>query len=197
MIVLLLCWTYLTRHIATRPYEERRGKTRAVVKRGKESRFKKFFNRVKSGSLRAKAISYLWRRIHFARATIKSALTVLLVFGTLVLVVSLIAFPRLIPQTVANLYESNPTILNFMRSASETLAPIGSIFSGINNALLAAGPSFRGFVSGLGSALGPLTSLDGAGKYLVFQNVAAWTAAFAVLFHGEFRKSHRYKKGRG
>jgi uncharacterized membrane protein len=196
IIVLLFSWTYLTRHIATRPYEERKGKTRTVVKRGKESRTKRFFGGVKSGLLRVRGISYLWRRIHFARATIKSAFTILLAFGTFVLLVSLIAFPKLIPQTMANLYENNPTLLNFMKEAAEILAPIGSIFSGMNNALLAVAPSFRDFVSGLGKILRPLTSLDDAGKYLAFQNVAAWIAALAVLFYVEFRKGYQYKKGR-
>lgn len=196
IIALLFSWTYLTKHIATKPYEERKGKTRTVAKRGKESRVKRFFGRVKAGLLRVRGISYLWRRIHFARATIKSALTILLAFGTFVLLISLIAFPKLIPQIMANLYENNPTLLNSMKGSAETLAPIGSIFSGINNALLAVAPGFRNFVSGLGNILRPLTTLDNAGKYLAFQNVAAWVAALAVLFYVEFRKGYHYKKGR-
>lgn len=196
IIALVFGWAYLTRHIAIRPYEERKGKKTAVTKRGAQSGLKKFFNGIKSGLLRIKGISYLWNKIHFARATIKSALTVLLVFGTFAFLVSLIAFPKLIPQTIANLYESNTALLNSMKGAADTLAPIGSIFVGVNNALLAAAPSFRNFISGLGNLLRPLTSLDNEGKYLAFQNIAAWIAALTVLFYGELRKGYHYKKGR-
>ncbi|NWG11679.1 hypothetical protein HXY33_08070 [Candidatus Bathyarchaeota archaeon] len=193
---LLFIWTYLTRHLAIKPYEAGKRKVGTVSKRGKEPGVKKFFGKVKSGLLHVRSIAYLWQRIHFARATIKSALTVLLAFGTFILIISLIAFPRLIPRTVADLYQNNPALFDFMKNVSATLAPVGSIFTGMNNALLSAAPGFRNVVSGLGNILRPLTNLDNAGKYLAFQNAAAWIAALAVLFYGEFRKSYRYRKGK-
>jgi len=67
----------------------------------------------------------------------------------------------------------------------------------MNNALLSAAPGFRDFVAGLGIVIKPLADLDNVGKYLVFQNVAVWVSAIAVLFYGEYvRKGYRYKKGR-
>lgn len=193
---LLFTWTYLTRQLAIKPYDTGKRKAGIVTKRGKEPSVRKFFKKVKSGLLQVKGIAYLWQRIHFARATIKSSLIILLTFGTFIIIVSLIAFPRLIPQTVADLYQNNSPLFTFMKNASAALAPIGSIFVGINNALLASAPGFRDIVSGLGNIFRPLTTLDNAGKYLVFQNAAAWIAALAVLFYGEFRKSHRFRKSK-
>lgn len=196
IITLLFSWTYLTRYIAIRPYEARKRKAETITKRGKETGIKGFFGKVKSGLLRVKSIAYLWQKIHFARTTIKSALTVLLAFGTFILIISLVAFPKLIPQTIANLYQNSPSLLDFMKNLSATLAPVGSILSGANNLLLAAAPSFRNFISGLGNILRPLTALDNAGKYLAFQNASTWIVALTVLFYGEFRKHYRYKKGK-
>jgi hypothetical protein len=43
-----------------------------------------------------------------------------------------------------------------------------------------------------------LADLDNVGKYLFFQNIAAWVSALVTLFYGEYtRKSYRYRKSRG
>jgi hypothetical protein len=191
IIALVFSWTYLTKYVTRRPSELAKWKYGGYAKRGKEPRLK-FFGKLKSAILRVKGFAYFSRRIHFARAAIKGALTVLLTFGTFVFIVSLLAFPTLIPQAILNLYYNNPAVLSFMKNTAEALAPIGNVFSSINNALLAAGPAFRGFVSGLGNVLSPLTSLDNVGKYLAFQNAAAWITALTVLFYGELRKTYRH-----
>jgi len=197
IITLLFSWTYLTRHVAVKPYELRKGKAGTVAKRGKEPKLKKFLGKIRSGLLRVKGVAYLWQKIHFARATTKSALTVLLVFSVLIIVVSLLAYPQLIYQTISNAYQNNTSLLNFVKGTAEALAPIGGIFSAINNALLSIAPGFRDFVLGLGVIIKPLVELDNVGKYLVFQNAAAWVSAFAALFYGEYvRKGYRYKRGR-
>jgi hypothetical protein len=60
---------------------------------------------------------------------------------------------------------------------------------------LSGSAGFRDFAVGLGNVISPLSSLDNAVKYLVFQNAAAWICALIVLYYGEFgRKSHQYKK---
>jgi len=218
IIALMSSWTYLTRHVAVKPHEAGREKAGYPVKRGKEVKpkgvgnilskisltVKKFFGKIKSALLRVKGVAYLWQKIHFARATIKSALTVLLVFLAFIFVVSLLACPQAIYRTVSNIYQNNPSFLNFVkstnnsaRSIAEALAPIGWLCSSMNNALLSAAPGFRDFVAGLGIVIKPLADLDNVGKYLVFQNVAVWVSAIAVLFYGEYvRKGYRYKKGR-
>jgi len=197
IITLVSSWTYLTRYVAVKPPEARKGKVGPAVKRGKESKLRKFFDKIKLGLSRVKGVAYLWQKIYFTRAPIKSALTVLLAFATFILIVSLIAYPKLIYQTISNAYQSNPSLLNSVKGITEALAPIGRIFSIIKDVLLSAAPGFRDFVLSLGIIIKPLVDLDNAGKYLVFQNVAAWVSALAALFYGEYmRKGYRYRKGR-
>lgn len=197
IITLLSSWTYLTRHVAVKPHEAWKGKTGPVTKRARESRLKKFAGKIKSGLLRVKSIAYLWQKIHFARATAKGALTVLLAFATFILIVSFLAYPKLIYQTISSAYQNNPSLLNFVKGTAEALAPIGGIFSGINNALLSAAPGFRDFALDLGTIIKPLADLDNVGKYLFFQNVAAWISALTALFYGEYvRKTRQYRKSR-
>lgn len=199
VITLLSSWTYLTKHLAVKPSQETR-KAGTAFKRGQESRLnqtKKFFGRIKSGLLRAKGVSYLWQKIHFARATVKSALIVLLVFSVLILVVSLLTYPRLIYETLSNLYQNSPSALNFVRDTGQGLASLGSVFLPIYNALVSIAPSFKGFALAVGGVIRPLVGLDNVGKYLFFQNAAAWLSALAVLMYGEYtRRSFRYRKSR-
>ena len=179
IITLATSWIYLKKNVAIKPYEVRKEKFAPVSKREKEQKAK-FLSRIKAT---------------LSKSTIGSALTVFILFTLLILSMSLLTYPQLIYQTIANAYENNSSLLNFIKGSGEALAPIGSIFSGINNALLPATPGFRDFAAGLGGLISPLANLDNAGKYLAFQNAAAWICALLVLFYGEFgRKLYRYKK---
>lgn len=212
IITLVSSWTYLTKYVAVKPKRVWKEKVRHAGKRGKKPRLeeagkltskishaiKRFFGKIKSELLRVKGVAYLWQKIHFARATIKSALTLLLVFAVFILIVSLIAYPQLVYRTISNAYQSNPSLLGFVKSTNsiaEALTPIDWICSSINNALLSIAPGFGDFALSFGSLIKPLADLDNAGKYLVFQNVATWVAALTALFYGEYmRKSYRYRK---
>ena len=179
IITLVSSWIYLKKNIAVKPYEVRKEKFAPVSKREKEHKTQ-FFSRMKA---------------ILSKSVIGSALTVFMVFALLILAISLLAYPQLIYQIIANAYENNPSLLNFIKGSGEALAPIGSIFSGIDTALLPATPGFRDFAAGLGGLISPIANLDNAGKYLVLQNAAAWICALLVLFYGEFgRKLYRYKK---
>ena len=215
VIIALVCnWAYLTRYVAVKPPEKWKGQIKPVTKQRIKSglkgmkklasKIKGIFRRIKSGLLRIKGVAYLWQKIHFARATIKSASTVLLIFGALILLVSLLMYPQLIYWTVSNAYQKNPSLLgltksvsNFGKGVADALAPVNWICSAVNNALLSVSPGFRDFVLSLGYLIKPMVELDGAGKYLVFQNVAALVSAVVALFYGGYRrKSYRYKRGR-
>ena len=216
IITLVFSWSYLTKYIAVKPLKSLKGRSKPVKrgkKRGlKEARklsakisraVKSFFGKIKSGLLRIKGVAYLWRKIHFARATIKSALTVLLIFAAFILLVSLLAYPQLIYRTISNAYQNNPSLLNFTKSTGdsvkgivEALAPINWICSSINNGLRAAAPGFRNLALTFGGLIKPLADLDDAGKYLAFQNIAAWISALTAIFYGVYMSSHRYKKGK-
>ena len=136
-----------------------------------------------------------------SKAPIKSALLVLLTFMAFTMLFSVLAYPQVIYWTVSSMYQTNASLLNFVasvnswaRGAAQAVAPIGWVSTAVNNALIAAAPGVRDFGAGLGSLTRPLAALDGAGKYLVFQNAAVWISILVVLVYGERIKGYRYKK---
>jgi hypothetical protein len=194
-VALVSSWTYLTRHAAIRPKEKLKGKAGPAMRQSRQGGLKKTLGRMKHGLLKAKSVAYVWQKIHFARATIKSAITVLLAFATIMFIVSLLAYPQAIYQTVLAAYQNNSSLLGFVQGTGQALASVGGVFSGINNALLSAAPGFRDFCIGVGNIIKPLADLDNTGKYLVFQNAAAWVSGLTVLFYGQYgQKGFRYKK---
>ena len=191
VITLAFSWTYLTRHMATKNQEVVRKKFTAVAKRGKKHKTS-VLSRLRAKMLNVKGFAYLQRKI--ANATIKSGLTVLSLFVVFAFTVSLLAYPRLIYEAVTSAYQNNPRLLNFVRGTTEALAPIFWLFSAIGNTFISLAPAFRDFVLALGTIIGPLVNLDSVGKYLAFQNVAAWISALFALIYGEYvRKGRRYK----
>lgn len=175
ILVLVTSWIYLTKCACMKPRE-----TLRVVpsqKREKEPNGKKIFGKIKSELL---------------KASMKSAIIVVLSFVAFVLVFSLLAYPQLIYRAISDAYEGNPSLLSFVKSTGGVFAPIASAISG---AVRALAPGLRDFAVTLGNALKPLAGLDGAGKYLAFQNAAAWISAMLVLLYAEYsRKSYRYRK---
>ena len=213
IIALTLSWICLTKYLALKTpksFEEKfrhfeKGKRHVKDKRGFTSKIsravKGSLGEVKSALLRFRAVAYVWNKMSFAKATIKSALIIFFVFSALILLFSLIVNPQLIRQTFLNLYR-DPSAFNFVRSTSdaakgfaETLAPIGWVCTAINNAIIAAAPGFRAVAAVLGSMIKPLAELPPAGKYLIFQNFAVWVSAFMVLFYGMYvKKGYRYRR---
>ncbi|MEM3788480.1 MAG: hypothetical protein QXN95_01240 [Candidatus Bathyarchaeia archaeon] len=218
IIVLVFSWICMTKYAAMHPQKPPEGKPKAKphkkeqAKKTEEKKLtsrisgivRKFFRRIKSGLLRIKGVSYIWGKVSFARATIKSALTTILVFSALILLVSVIAYPGLIYRTFSNMYGGNPSLLEFVKSVNnalkgfvEALGPIGWLCSLINNAIISSAPALRGFVSALGGLVKPLADLPPVGKYIVFQNVAAWVSALAVFSYGFLtRKGYRFRKAK-
>jgi hypothetical protein len=77
-------------------------------------------------------------------------------------------------------------LLNFVKGTGQGLASIGGAFSAVNSALVAASPGLRGFALEIGGLIRPLSDLDNAGKYLLFQNAAVWISAIITLFYREY-----------
>lgn len=199
IISLVTSWSCLTKYTAVKTIETQKGKVEITAKYRQRRKFKtlrKSFGKIKSGLLKVRGVAYVWQKVHFARATIKSAVTVLLVFLTLAFVASLLAYPNLIHDTVTGAYKNDPSLLNFVSDTLQFLAPIGGVFSGINDALRAAAPIVQNVAFSLGLLIKPLADSDNAGKYIFFQNAAAWVSALATLFYGEYRRQYRYKKTR-
>jgi len=217
IIVLVFSWICMTKYAAMQPQKPLEGKTKAKPQKKGEAQetggkftsriggaVRKFFGRIKSGLLRIKGVSYFWSKVSFARATIKSAILTILVFSAIILLVSAVAYPGLIYGTFSNAYHGNPSLLEFVKSVNnalkgfvEALGPIGWLCSAINNAIISAAPALRGFASALGDFVEPLVNLPPVGKYLVFQNVAAWVSALAVFSYGFLtRKGYRFRKAK-
>jgi hypothetical protein len=202
IITLSFSWIYLTKKLSTRPLVSI-GRTEIKQSPSKKSQLaKSAAEKAKPISPSAKGISRIWQRIYSGRATLKSATIVFLSFVILVVLMSQLAFPGAIYQTLTSSYSNHSPLYNFVTSVANSLrgfakavSPIGSIANAINNGLVAASPGVRDVGMAFGSLIGPLANLDTAGKYLFFQNAAAFISVFLVLLYGQYgRRSYRYRK---
>lgn len=204
IITLGFSWAYLTKRTAIKRQEIRKGKVEKFQKTEKKGLMWKinhagsdYSRKIKLRLSKTKVVAYL-SRVHFARATVRSAFIVLLVFGAFALIFLVLAYPQLIYSGVSNAYRNNLGLFNFVSGVdnwaggvAEALPPIGWI----NNALVGAAPAVRDAGTGLGNLLVPLVTLDNAGKFLILQNAATWISVLVVLFYGERRgRGYKYKK---
>jgi len=214
-VVLLSSWAFLTKHVAFVPHKTQPAKkTTAERQRPSRRRFKsirklaKRINRgiqrtassLKGALLRVPGVSKLSRRLFFARAAVRSALIVLSAFVSISLLAYTMAYPWWIHDSVVGFYRANPSLGAFvigtnqkLQSLGKTLTPIGTAAKALNDALLTAAPGFRRDLQNLGGFLEPLSKLNITEKYLLVQNLAAWTCAFVALAYGKYFGSRRYK----
>jgi len=207
VIVLAASWTCMMKYASMKPAEKmktspKKAKASSEKGTGLKAKISGFLGKVKAKLLKVKGVSYIGGRIDFAKATVKNAVIILLVFLALTLTVSILANPWLVYRTFANLYQNNPQILGFvvairdtLQGFAQTVTPVGWLCSSIDGAIRAAAPSFKSFISALGVLTKPLVDLSPVGKYIVFQNFAAWFSALTVLVYGAYtRKSYRFKR---
>ncbi|MFQ5999225.1 MAG: hypothetical protein ACE5J6_00470 [Candidatus Bathyarchaeia archaeon] len=229
IIVLVSSWAYLTRYIAVvprrpspakKPLDRRRRKHR----RARKTRFKSFrkffggigkkfgrvgraikgfFRRIGAAILRVRGVSYMQKRLFFARAAVKSTVTVLAVFLVSVLALYVLVYPKVTYDLAAGLYRTNPSFHGFVlktvevaKGIAQALSPIGWLASAIDNALRAVAPGFRNALEGFGAPImEPLTKLDLVWKYTICQNFAAWISAVTALAYGEYTsRLHRIRR---
>jgi len=199
IISLASSWIFLTRQMAVLPSSQPMQKAPASQKKsgGMTVGIRGFFHKIRVGLLKVKGIAYIWNKIHFARATLRSAFIVFLVFIILIFTLSLLTYPRLIYETVSNAYQNNNELREFIQSTGSAASGIGNALAFINNGLVSIAPSFRSFALSVGSILTPLAQLDNAGKYLLFQNAAAWLLAFFAIFYAKYsQRIYRRRKFR-
>lgn len=231
IIVLVASWAYLTKNMAVVPLRispakkplEMRGRQQLRPRKVRFKSFRKFFegigkkfgrvgqairaffSRIAAAILRIRGVSYLQRRLFFARAAVKSTAIVLAVFVAFVLVSYLLAYPKVSYDLASGLYGSNPSFHGFIlktiemgKGIAQALSPIGWLASAIDNALRAVAPSFRNALEGFGAPImKSLSKLDLLGRYLICQNVAAWISALVALAYGEYTSSlYRIRKPR-
>ena len=152
--------------------------------------------------MRTQTLASIRQRIVLAKAIIRSAIIIITIFIILILLVTVAAYPRLVPMATENFYQWNTVFLRFVAatiSASETIAnaisPIGAVSETINNALISAAPAFRNTIEGAASAItSGLVSLHPTEKYLIIQNSAAWVVALATILYIQYMKTRRYRR---
>jgi len=213
IVALVSSWTYLTKHMAVAPRRvkpvKKPPKTRkkSLSKRigGKFRKIsrplKSFYRRVSTAVLRVPGISYVLKRRLFARATVKSAVSIATLFLASFLALYILGYPKSTYDAVVKLYQLSPSFLGFVLKTTEVaqgiaqaLSPIGWLASAINNALLAAAPGFRNAFENFGaSTTGPMTKLDLVGRYALCQNLAAWVSAATALAYGRYTRLYRRK----
>ncbi len=123
---------------------------------------------------------------------------ILFIFLTFIMIFSLFAYPQLIYTShIKRLSKSIQPYSTFIKGSAESFSTNWCNFCSFNDALISASPAFRDFAINFGTVIAPLANLDDVGKYLVFQNVAAWIAALsALLYKGYLSKTRPYiRKG--
>jgi hypothetical protein len=232
IVVLVSSWTYLTRNIAIVPHRTSPAKKmpetrrRQYLKGTRKTHFKAlrsffrrigkrfgrvgkaiktFFRRIGGAFLRIRGVSYLQKRLFFARTAIKSAVTVLLVFLVSVLTLYLLAYPELTYSLATGIYKADPSFHGFVlksidigKTMAQALSPVGWLASAIDNALRAAAPGFRNALEGFGEPVKEHLAKSGLlWVYILCQNVAAWVSAIVALAYGEYiSRLYRVRKSR-
>ncbi len=214
IVVLISSWTYLTRYIAVAPRrikpvkkppktqkkklpKRMRGRLRKVNRA-----LKSFYRRLSDAVLRVRGISYVLQRLVFAKAAIKSSVSVLMVFLASFILLYILAYPRSPYDAVIGFYNWNPAFLGFVaktieiaRGVGQVISPIGGLGSAITNALLAAAPGFRSALENFGtSTVGAIAELDLVGKYVLCQNLAALISAITALAYGQYYSMRLYRR---
>jgi hypothetical protein len=215
IIVLLASWMYLTKYSAfiqqqvetgkrgpppsQRMQESRRFKSLRRLSRRVTRRLQRAGRAVRTGFEKIRGVSYISQRLHFARAAVRSALMVLLVFIVIAFLTAIIEYPDLIHSWTVNLYRGSPALLNFVVGIGQSLRGISDgVGSALFNAFAGAGPGFRQSLVNAGTALtGSIVRLDVAGKYVIAQNLAAWISAVIALVYGTYASSRPSRRGKG
>jgi len=225
IFVLVSSWTYLTKYVAVVPHGVKPTKkpipSREKYQKVKRRRFNLFrrfservskrfqrvswtfkavYRRINSALLRVRGISYLVQRLFFARAALKSAVTVLAVFLVSAVGLYLLVYPTLMYEVVVGFHRGNPSFHGFVLNTIEMGNGLGRavspvwLGSSINNALTSAAlgfyTTFEGFVV---STTKSLSKLDLVWKYTLCQNLAAWISALIAWAYGQ-HSSRLYRR---
>ncbi len=209
--VLISSWICLTKYITvvppkTSPAKKTLERHRRRLRKMRKIRFKSlrnFFHRISAAFLGIRGVSYVQKRLSFARVAIESTATVLAIFLVTILGLYVLVYPNLSRDLAFGLYSANQSFHGFVlktidtaRGIAQALSPIGWLTSAIDGALRATAPGFRNIIEGYETSITePLTNLDLVWKYTLCQNVAAWISGILSLVYGEYTyRVHRIRK---
>jgi len=221
IVVLLSSWIYLAKYTAfilqrvepskrgvaptRRDLEGRRFKSIRRLSKRLARRLQRIGRALKSGFQRIRGISYISHRLFLARATVRSAAIVVLIFLSTILLISLIEYPNLIHDWTLNLYRGSPAFLNFVSGTmqwfsgvGQAVPALGGFGSAINDALVGASVGFRHSLTGAGTSVtASIVQLDVQSKYILSQNLAAWFSALSALAYGSYASSRPSRRTKG
>ena len=186
ILVLVLCWMYLTKNIVMRPYraaptmpsKTRRMKTRKrKLTRSFLGVIKNFFGRI-NAILTRSSVSVTQYRLTFNRAVIESAVTVLTIFLLSIILLSILVYPRLFTDFAAGFYSTTSSLQGFMLALANALVPIAS---GLNSIASGFSKAFDGLI-----ATQSLTGGDLLVRYVFCQITAALVSAVSALAYVQY-----------
>jgi hypothetical protein len=198
ILVLVLSWVYLTKHVALRPrrksptkVSKSRRPTRRRSRKSKSTAMGTAKNVLaKVGSaLGSGGGSSVTQRLSFGEVAFESAVTVLVVFLLAIILLSVLVYPTLFTDFAVGFYSKTSALQEFLRSLADGLV---SIFSGLGS----VAPGFRSALGGLvSSSSASLTEGDLLWRYVFCQNAAAWISAVSVLVYVRyFSRTYRIIK---
>jgi hypothetical protein len=200
IIVLVLSWIYLTKHIAMRPRRISPAKVSKIRRRprGRKSRkstqsaigaVKNVFSKIDSVFVSSSGGSFAQRRLSFGRVAFESAVTVLTIFLLSIILLAVLMYPNLFTDFAVGFYSKTSPLQGFMQSLADGLV---SIASGLDS----IAPGFRNAFEGLVSSRPQsLTEGDILWRYIFCQNAAAWISAISALVYVRyFSKTYRSSK---
>jgi len=220
IIFLGATWVYLTKYVAIIPQRKESARKASAISKGRyqkskpkrfkiirdisrdlgkrfekiDKRFKTFSNRTTSAFFRIPGISRLKQQLSFARAAVKSSVTVFLLFIASVFGLYVLVQPTAIYNVVVGFYSTNQSLAFAIKGICDGVAtsPLG----GLGNALTGAAVSFWNTFQGLGKLTESLVQIDLVWKYFICQNIAAWVSAFVVLVYSRYGSQLSRRKGK-
>lgn len=188
IFVLVLSWMYLTKHIIRKPYGKVSSKTtkthrkpsrrRTKSTKGLVNAIKTFFSKISAIFPRSNTISVMPRRLTFSRVAFESAITVLGMFLLSIILLSILANPRLVPDFAVKFYSTTSPFQGFMQALASTLVPIAS---GLNSIASGFSKIFDGLISTQSLSGGDLLV-----RYIFCQIAALLVSAISVLAYVRF-----------
>lgn len=199
IIILVLSWIYLIKHLIIIPRIVNAIKTpktnRRRSRKKKQKSFtqstgviiKKIFNKIVATFSGSIGDSTTQPQPTFTKAALESLVTILTIFLLSIFLLSILSYPRLFTDFASGFYNTTSSLQVFMKGIAEAIIPLGSSLNSI-------AAEFRDFFGNLASASSQsLTEGDILLRYVLIQNAAAWLSALSALVYVKyFIKSYRF-----
>ena len=182
IVVLVLSWTYLTKHVVVRPYRKATTKVsksrRHPRRRARKSNtsiietIKNVLGKIGSALNSGDQSAALQRR-SFSSVAFESGITVLAVFLLAFILLAVLVYPRLFTDFAVEFYSKTSGLQSVAKGAISIAGGLEPLASGFRSA-------FAGLVS---PNLPSFTGADLLWRYVFCQNAAAWISAISALVY--------------